>query len=63
MLTKDKQTGFSKRTIIRWAKDIETKDMVSFLTHGNKGRQPSTLPMILKYNLSVILRNHTPASL
>ena len=34
------QTGFSKRTIIRWAKDIETKDMVSFLTHGNKGRQP-----------------------
>ena len=37
------QTGFSKRSILRWARDIEKKDMDSFLTHGNKGRQPSNI--------------------
>jgi hypothetical protein len=35
------KTGFSKSQLIRWAKQIENKDIETIITHGNKGRQPS----------------------
>lgn len=36
------KTGFSKRQIIRWSKQLKGKDMSSILTHGNTGRKPVT---------------------
>lgn len=35
------KSGYEKRQLIRFAKEIEKKDIDSILQHGNKGRKPS----------------------
>lgn len=37
-----RQTGYSKRQLIRLSKELTEKDMDSVLTHGNTGRKPVT---------------------
>lgn len=34
-------SGYSEKQIRRWSKDIENKDIDSFLTHANKGKTPN----------------------
>ena len=38
----ERQTGYSKRQLIRMSQALQEKDMDSVFTHGNTGRKPVT---------------------
>lgn len=38
----ERETGYSKRQLIRLSNDLEEKDMESIITHGNTGKKPVT---------------------
>lgn len=38
----ERETGYSKRQLIRLSSDLQEKDMESIMTHGNAGRKPVT---------------------